>query len=241
MLCQAAMRLALERGVEHVTAEAIAAEANVSPRTFHNYFSSKEEAIVAAHFEGAHGLLESLRARPRDESVWTSLEVCAQELIDRLRGDASPDNLRRMFKELHTIKTHPALTAQHLNALHDLTRRLAEEVASRTGTDLDRDLYPRLLCAAVGAAFMAVTDMWVHGQTDRDLHDLLKEAFALLQAGLPIPSGMDTQPAAPSVPSAPSHSTGGSAVTPAYCEPDATARSVSPPPDIDSSRDATDQ
>ena len=43
----AAMQLAVERGLENVLVEDIAAAADVSPRTFNNYFASKYEAISA--------------------------------------------------------------------------------------------------------------------------------------------------------------------------------------------------
>ncbi len=46
-LSSAAIRLAAERGLENVTIEDITAEADVSVRTFGNYFSSKYEAICA--------------------------------------------------------------------------------------------------------------------------------------------------------------------------------------------------
>lgn len=46
-LAWAAIRLIVERGYDKVLVEDIAGAAGVSPRTFNNYFSSKEEAICA--------------------------------------------------------------------------------------------------------------------------------------------------------------------------------------------------
>ena len=47
-ISQAVMGLAVERGLDAMTSDDIAAAANVSVRTFHNYFGSKEEALAAA-------------------------------------------------------------------------------------------------------------------------------------------------------------------------------------------------
>src|SRR5258706_3745207 len=43
----AALRLALERGPENVRVEDIAEAAGVSPRTYNNYLSSREQAILS--------------------------------------------------------------------------------------------------------------------------------------------------------------------------------------------------
>jgi AcrR family transcriptional regulator len=47
-LREAALRLAVERGPDQVRVEDIAEAAGVSPRTYNNYFASREQAIVAA-------------------------------------------------------------------------------------------------------------------------------------------------------------------------------------------------
>jgi AcrR family transcriptional regulator len=45
-LHEAAASMALDNGIENVTIEAIADRAGVSPRTFFNYFSAKEDAML---------------------------------------------------------------------------------------------------------------------------------------------------------------------------------------------------
>lgn len=47
-LREAALRLAVERGPDQVRVEDIAEAAGVSPRTYNNYFASREQAIVSA-------------------------------------------------------------------------------------------------------------------------------------------------------------------------------------------------
>jgi len=45
-IAEAARSLALEQDIDHTTIEQIAARAEVSPRTFFNYFESKEDAVL---------------------------------------------------------------------------------------------------------------------------------------------------------------------------------------------------
>src|SRR5438105_10431788 len=91
----AAMRLAIERGLDNVLVEDIAAAAGVSPRTFNNYFSSKGEAVAARHLDRCLQMAQDLRDRPAGEPLWDALthamgaqfepgpEVAAHRVPDR--------------------------------------------------------------------------------------------------------------------------------------------------------------
>lgn len=72
-LSRAAIRLAVERGLENVRVEDIAAGAGVSPRTFNNCFSSKSEATAARHLDRVRRITAELRGRAADEPLWESI------------------------------------------------------------------------------------------------------------------------------------------------------------------------
>src|SRR5262245_49263467 len=77
-LSLAAVRLSAERGWDNVTVDDIAAAANVSVRTFHNYFSSKAEAIVSRHVDRTLRIAEALRLRPAGEPLWAAVAAAVR-------------------------------------------------------------------------------------------------------------------------------------------------------------------
>ena len=74
-LGSAAIRLAVERGLDNVTIEDITAEAGVSLRTFGNYFSSKYEAMCATGTDRARRIGAELLARPAREPLWEAIRA----------------------------------------------------------------------------------------------------------------------------------------------------------------------
>src|SRR6478609_8652693 len=75
----AALQLVAERGLDHVSVDDIAARADVSPRTFFNYFSSKDEAVLGLDPEAIHRQVRALHDRPAAESPVEALRAVARE------------------------------------------------------------------------------------------------------------------------------------------------------------------
>ena len=63
-----------------------------------------------------------------------------------------------------------------------------EVVAERTGTDPERDMYPRLVSAVVRAVGDAATEMYVRSDPPLPITDLIRAGFAEVAAGLPEPT-----------------------------------------------------
>ena len=191
-LCGAAVRLARAEGLEAVTIEAIAEAAGVSTRTFHNYFSSKEDAIVAYGRRIAQEWAEVLLARPADEEIWDSIEAVLRGAF-RGDGDAVADSL----VTAQVIESHPALLARQGDLEDWVQELMCRAVAQRTGTNADTDLYPRLVNLAAFAASRAATELWSSGNAgNRALDELIRDALAQLRAGLPDPSRQKARPGA---------------------------------------------
>jgi AcrR family transcriptional regulator len=181
-LASAAMRLALECGVENVTVEAIAEAADVSPRTFRNYFSGKEEAIVAELVDGMGYIADGLRARPAGEPLWESLRHALA-----LSALLPPEQMEELAVKVRMVMASRALLGSQLTIFEQLGQELTVVIAERTGTDARRDLYPRLTAAVAANALRLAVFMWLESNGRLDLAEVTADALALLRAGLPEP------------------------------------------------------
>ena len=127
-LSAAALRLAREHGPQNVRVDDIAEAAGVSPRTYNNYFSSREQAIVVAlAAERGHAVAAALRERPADEPLEHAV---VGALIEQYSDDGEPDR-----DTLALITSAPALQAEFLDTIAAIERPLAEAIAARTGAD----------------------------------------------------------------------------------------------------------
>jgi AcrR family transcriptional regulator len=185
-LRSAALRLAAERGVAGVTVEAIADAVDVAPRTFFNYFSSREEAFVFPDRGWVQVVTAELLDRPSDETPLQALETVFMQVADELVEGRAEFVLRAEL-----IRSEPSLLGTHLAAFANYERALSEAIAQRMRLDVDADLYPGLLAAA-GVAAMRVAALHCRPNSDADaLRGLVSEAFALLDSGLRAPVGTD--------------------------------------------------
>jgi AcrR family transcriptional regulator len=169
-----------------VTVEDIAAAANVSPRTFFNYFATKQDAVVGIDEERWERAREILHAQGPDVPTLTALRAVFLDGADDAVHDAAGWAAR-----LDVIRADPELLAAHLNAWNAAERQLVEAVADRLGLRADRDLYPSLVVSAAIGAARAAFVRWRADDDEHALTRLMTAAFDALAAGLPDPARAD--------------------------------------------------
>ncbi|MGW9206491.1 TetR/AcrR family transcriptional regulator [Embleya sp. NPDC055664] len=183
-LREAALRLALRHGPDNVRIDDIADAAGVSPRTYNNYFSSREQAIVAAV------------TAERESRVAAALAACPAHT--RLAA-AVADAILEQYTEPHDhdalllITTSPALRDTFLDAAVAIEHPLAAAIDQRlgnTGTPT-----ARVLAASVAAAVRVALQQWLQPPAaplatgglvvpSGSLPDLLRSALATLEPAL---------------------------------------------------------
>jgi AcrR family transcriptional regulator len=189
---RAALDLFAERGFSHVTVEDIAAAADVAPRTFFNYFPSKE----AVFFGADPGRVEQLRARLVHEQPGRSA-------LDVLRA-ALADQVRMILAELAELGGDPLRWATQMKAAHadpqfraaqaaqsaQAEARLAAALAERLGSDPERDPYPLMLASAAMGVLRATLSFWASSGGTIPLEALTDVAFQALADGFPEDSAL---------------------------------------------------
>ena len=188
-LSDAALALAFENGLENVTREEIAERAGVSLRTFSNYFTGKHDAIAYRQTERVRRSLDALRRRPADEPLWAAVTAA---VLEPLEAEGAADVLpsaAQLAEVRKVILAQQAKVAVTQAAFADWV----EVIAARTGTDPERDLYPRLVVGVIAAVVDAATQAYVNTGPPVHVTTVLRQGFAAVAAGLPAPTRQESE------------------------------------------------
>ena len=169
----AAYRLFGERGFEAVTVDDIAAEADVSRRTFFRYFASKNDVVWGEFDALLRAMDEWLSAVADDEPMLAAL-TDAVVRFNEVPVGAVASHRERMSLILRV----PALQAHSTLRYAEWRRLVASFAARRLGQPLDA-FAPQLVGHLALGAAVAAYEAWLNDPT-ADLAPLLRASFAVL-------------------------------------------------------------
>ena len=173
-LHDAALRLTLERGLDHLTVEEISAVAGVSPRTFFNYFPGKEQAIIGDDLFAADAQ-QATEIMTGAASVLDGMQAIALELAAAVATRREQVQLR-----WQVITRYPALITRMFARLEEFNAIVASAVAARLGQAPD-DAYPQLMAAMTTTGIRVAVQRWTDGHGDDPLERHMAEVFGLLK------------------------------------------------------------
>ena len=183
---EAALRLVADRGLAQVTVDDIADAVNVSPRTFFNYFPSKDAAITGYDPGRSEHLVAALLARADDEEPLDSMIAVMVEMSCQLVDEAADSSVQRSLwlTRLSVIKSDAHLLAGFVAGNMATERELTATLARRLGVDPLKDAYPGLVVAVTMAAARIAAMNWATGEGSNSLVALTVDTLGQLAAGL---------------------------------------------------------
>lgn len=149
-LSRAAAEIALAEGPEGLTIAAIAARAGVSSRTFHNYFNSREEALLQFLSDRIEDLGEQLNDVPEELDL---LDAVEHLVVHHLRaGESELDSFGALFHITEIVEIITP-TPSHLSAGIIVTPLLPAVLPRSPGLDeFEASVAISIIASAIRAA-----------------------------------------------------------------------------------------
>ncbi len=144
----AAVDLVYAESLEKVTTAQIAEAAGVSPRTFFNYFETKEDAIIGLSDQtlNSQRLAEYVADCPLGDSPLEDVSAVVRSVYSRIGGDAVDKDKRKAI-----LRRYPMLVRRNVEIAHGIEMHLAEQIADRVESlgvrlpDGDRTVVGRMI------------------------------------------------------------------------------------------------
>jgi AcrR family transcriptional regulator len=181
-LAFAAFELAEINGLANVRIPQIAAAVGVSPRTFNNYFMSKEAAIVWPSTLRSDRLIAGLAGRPPEEPLAVALVAAVVGLYGHSEADGLPKGWLTRFRAL--VAAEPALQGEYLKVAAAAETALAAGIAARAGIEPGQ-LAPQVLAAVVAGAERVAVRQWARRMLpSAPLVEVVRSALSMALAGI---------------------------------------------------------
>lgn len=169
-------------GFAQVTVEDVVAAANVSRRTFSNYYPCKEAAVAAVVGQRVHAALDAW-APPVEGDVLSLIGHLVEHQVDR-------GTLEVLGQVAELASVHPQLVPYVREAQWQVWSAVGERVLAAIADPSPQDV--ETVHLAVGALFGLVNARWAAKRHASDgslapLHSQVRAALARLRAGLGAP------------------------------------------------------
>lgn len=175
---RSALSLIAEKGFLDVTTDEIAEYAGVSPRTFFNYFESKEDAVITIRPEMEGEIRDFILARKKSEKP---LETARAVLEYFILGKVSGREKKEMERERAIIHENPELLMRGKSRFMLFEKYVAAGIRVRLGLS-ESDPYPELLARVSLSVVRLSFSKWAEGIGTPEVN--FKKYFDRLEKGL---------------------------------------------------------
>lgn len=171
-LRDAALLRFVRDGFDATTVEEIAADVDVSPRTFFRYFPTKDSVAIVPYVELFDEWENLVRSAPAGRTMIAVLQDASHHITDAYERDAE-------FWDRHheAVGGDSNLALRMLETQARLQQRAAHALAERLGLDIQHDPRPRILAAAAMAAVGAAVAQWYAAGKRQDRRALVDAAY----------------------------------------------------------------
>jgi AcrR family transcriptional regulator len=182
---EAAVFLVLRDGLDETTVDAISERADVSPRTFFNYFESKDSAILGLHQRelGDQLLAEQLDNRGDQDVVRSVVRLLVAVMGAPLASRATIHDDR-----LEVIRRHPQVLSGQFAQLSARAGRITETIEQLVTAAPDAPTDPaelrahaELLLSLCGGAIRVAVREWAAESSQTSIDTIERRATALVK------------------------------------------------------------